>query len=537
MSHTSPDDSRPSGEARASQARVLGDYVVLAELARGGMGRVYLARKSGQAGFARLFAIKVMSHQLEDDREALSMLLDEAHIASRLHHPNVVSVVDIGSEDGSYYLVMDYVEGGSLHALLRRHRGARPARLLVPIVLEALHGLHAVHSLTDPEGVPYGVVHRDISPHNLLVGVDGGCRVIDFGIAKATARFTDTQAGVHKGKLAYMAPEQMRGEPDLDRRVDVWATGVTLYVALTGHHPFRAENDASTIHNVIGGTIPLPSTFGAPLALDRVVMRALERDREARWPTAQAFGDALREVALAEGLLGAPAEVAAWVQETLGDELSKRRRLIAATADPPTRSGTVALPRLWSTPDTTGSRNAAAPAPTSSPPPARARMVPWIAAAILGVALGTLALVWSKESPPAEEGAAPTAEPTREASTAEPGPATEREVPSTPAPAPEALPEPTALTDERAVDARSIPAASVGSRLRGPRGRARPTTASAPEGRPALDEPPTPPVAPVSPEPHVSAAPSAAPPPPSAEPAPPAPARSALETNPYLRGE
>jgi serine/threonine protein kinase len=330
--------------------RNLGSYQLVAELARGGMGRVYLARKSGQAGFERFFAVKVMHHQLNDDQDALLMLLDEAHIASRLHHPNVVPVLDIGTYEDGYYLVMDYVEGCSLQELLKRNRADRPARLILPIMIEALNGLHAVHTLKNDDNMPYGIVHRDISPHNLLVGVDGACRVIDFGIAKATARFADTRSGMFKGKLAYMSPEQLMSE-DIDPRADVWATGVTLYDALTAKHPFKAGSDPATLHNVLRSPVPPPSEAGlrAPACLDAVIMKALERDPKDRYQSAGEFADALRKAAMANDMLGAPNEVAEWVRSTYGEDLSERKRKIRETNSSETSLAghTPSLPRLW----------------------------------------------------------------------------------------------------------------------------------------------------------------------------------------------
>lgn len=405
--------------------RSVGDYRIVAELARGGMGKVYLARRSGQAGFERYFAIKVMSHQLSEDRDALLMLLDEAHIASRLHHPNVVSVNDIGTYDDGYYLVMDYVEGCTVQQLMQRNPTYRPPRLVVPIIMEALRGLHAVHMLRDSNNELYGVVHRDVSPHNLLLGIDGACRVTDFGIAKARERFTDTQAGVYKGKLAYMSPEQLRGAHSIDQRADIWAAGVTLYTALTGEHPFRSNTDASTLHNVLTGELLPPSQVGLkpPASLDSVVMRALARDPDQRYASAHDFEDALRKVAMAEDLLGSHAEVATWVEATYGAELVERRKRVAELPKVETETptgGVPSLPRLWFAGDTTsaptGSGSGSSRQPGSGQwnqpraswtvtalerPQALARVGLVVLAIVVG---GFVALINAKDSP-AEEAA------------------------------------------------------------------------------------------------------------------------------------
>lgn len=337
------------GVVGARPPEKVGEYQIVSELARGGMGCVYLARRDGAAGFQRHFAVKVMNQSLTTDPEALSMLLDEAHITSRLHHPNVVSVLDIGVADGAYYLVMDYVEGCSLQELLTRSRNEHSAREIVPIMLDALHGLHAVHSLRTRSGEPYGVIHRDISPHNLLVGLEGTCRVTDFGIAKAAERFAHTQTGTYKGKLAYMAPEQIR-EAAVDHRIDIWSAGVTLYAALTGRHPFRGSNDAATLHAILVADLPKPSTVGMcpPPCFDDIVLKALAREPDERFESARAFADALRACALEHNLLGASSEVADWVERAFSKGFTKserRVRNIMPQRRAPPVSGQVRRPR------------------------------------------------------------------------------------------------------------------------------------------------------------------------------------------------
>jgi serine/threonine-protein kinase len=238
-------------------------------------------------------------------------------------------------------------------------------------MLDSLRGLHAVHTLRGLNDEELHVVHRDVSPHNLLLGLDGGCRVTDFGIAKAKQRFTDTGMGGHKGKLAFMAPEQMRGSPNLDARVDVWAAGVTLYSALTGIHPFREENDAATIHAVLGAVIPLPSEVGLKpsAAFDDVVMRALQRDADARYATAEEFAEALRSVALKEGVLGSSSDVATWVKAACGTRLAERRRKLAGIpkSDATITSGTATVPKLWQMQDGTGNTGTSGTGSGSSP--------------------------------------------------------------------------------------------------------------------------------------------------------------------------
>lgn len=316
----------------AASVRTLGPYEVIAEIARGGMGVVYLCRRAGDAGFERLFAVKEMHAHLARDHDFVSMLLDEARLAARIHHHNVASVVELGKFDGGYYLVMPYVEGCSLDQLLARNPTYRPPSLLVPILIGALNGLHAAHSLEDDDGRSVGLVHRDVSPHNILIGIDGDARITDFGVAKARARITSTQPGMVKGKLCYCAPELLGGGGDVDHRADQFAAGAVLWSALTGRALFRGETDAETVQRVLHLEVPPPSAIGlAPGTMfDQVILRALDRDPERRFPSAAAMAEALRSAALSAGMLGAPTRVARWVRDTFADDLDERHRLIRA---------------------------------------------------------------------------------------------------------------------------------------------------------------------------------------------------------------
>jgi eukaryotic-like serine/threonine-protein kinase len=328
-----PDSSSsPQPIAQQSLPVMLGRYELLGALARGGMATVHLARHRGEAGFQRLFAIKVLHPHLADDEEFVSMLLDEARIAARLHHPNVVPIVDLGSQDGIHYVVMEYIEGCSLSALLKKNRNQRPPRLLVPIALDVLAGLHAAHSLKDDDGSPMNLVHRDVSPQNVMVGADGTARITDFGIARAESRILSTRPGQLKGKLAFMSPEQLKAAGKLDRRSDLFSAGAMLWSALTGRRLFLGDSDAATLSNVLRLPIPLPSRIGCkpPAAFDPVLLAALERDLNKRFQTAQQMEEALREVALSASCLGSRREVAEWVAGAFGEELAARRRAIRA---------------------------------------------------------------------------------------------------------------------------------------------------------------------------------------------------------------
>jgi eukaryotic-like serine/threonine-protein kinase len=344
--------------------RYLGRYELVGELARGGMGTVYLARHAGEAGFQRLFAIKVMHPHLAAETDFVDMLRDEARIAARIHHPNVVSIVDLGTLEDIHYVVMEYVEGPSFGTLLKR-TGERilPAHV-VAVMIDALEGLHAAHTLQNDEGAELNLVHRDISPQNILVGADGLGRITDFGVAKAETRISSTRPGVRKGKLAFMAPEQIKEGDNIDRRADIWAAGVVLWTALTGRHLFKAESDASTVLALLTKDVPPPSTEGhkPPAAFDEVVLKSLNREPAARFESALEMAEALRKVAAASGHSCSRHELAKWVGQVFGEELGLRRQAIREAAanredsdrfSDATPIGTLpALPAMSSSPNT-----------------------------------------------------------------------------------------------------------------------------------------------------------------------------------------
>jgi eukaryotic-like serine/threonine-protein kinase len=328
--------------ARAGARRAVGRYEVIARIGHGGMGSVYLARLTSETGFRRFFALKLLRQHLLDDAAAANNFLEEARLAGFLHHPNAVSVVDAGIDGTQPYLVMDYVEGGSLKQLVAAHPIGRPAELIVPIVLDALAGLHAVHTLTSDDGAPLNIVHCDVSPENLLVGVDGICRLTDFGVARRQSAVGERLA---HGKPGYLAPEQVLRRA-IDRRVDVFTMGIVLYNTLTGIKLFDAGTVEETLERVCSEPIPPPSTvgLGPPPCFDFICMKALERDPNRRYATAEDMASELRRVALREGLLAPTASVAAWVRTCIGKELDQRRLLVLdvsrrpALADPHART-------------------------------------------------------------------------------------------------------------------------------------------------------------------------------------------------------
>ena len=259
------------------------------------MASVHLGRLVGAVGFARTVAIKRLHPHLARDGEFTAMFLDEARLAARIRHPNVVAVLDVVHDEGELLLVMDYVQGESFSHLGRAMRpGAIPLRIAVTVMTGVLHGLHAAHEATTEQGEPLRIVHRDVSPQNIMVGIDGVPRVFDFGVAKAAHRAQTTQDQSIKGKISYMAPEQLLSEI-VDRRADVYSAAVVLWEALTGERLFEGDNQGRVIRKILDEPVPLPSSVvpGLPKALDEAVMRGLERDVTKRWQTARDFAAAL----------------------------------------------------------------------------------------------------------------------------------------------------------------------------------------------------------------------------------------------------
>src|SRR5438445_799742 len=265
----------------------LGKYKLVKLIAAGGVAEVYLARQAGAAGFEKLVCLKRILPHLARDRQFVEMFLNEARLAARLDHPNIVSIYDLGEANGNYFIAMEFIDGPSLRAVAKRarERGERlPIAEVVKIVSMAAAGLHYAHEVADDGGKPLGLVHRDISPDNILVPRNGVAKVVDFGIAKAANSSGKTRTGALKGKVAYMPPEQLRGDP-LDRRTDVFALGVVLYEMLAGQRPWEGDSDVSLIGRIMTEE-PKPFAtvrLDAPPGLIAVLDRALAKDREARY--------------------------------------------------------------------------------------------------------------------------------------------------------------------------------------------------------------------------------------------------------------
>jgi serine/threonine-protein kinase len=330
-------------------ARVLGSrYALYEAFAWGGMGSVHFGRLLGDAGYARTVAIKHLHHHLALDAEFVTMFVDEARMATRIRHPNVVPTLDVVVADGEVFVVLEYVHGEPLEKLVKATAASDeqvPLDVVCAVASDLLHGLHAAHEAKDERGAPLGIVHRDVSPHNVIVGTDGLARVADFGVAMAVGRLGSTRKGQVKGKLGYMAPEHLLGHV-IDRRVDVYAAAVVIWECIAATKLFAAATDTARAGQILYAPIEPPSHARSPddepgfdrltlAAIDRIVMKGLARDPDERYKTAREMAEELAEVVPA-----APrTRVGDWVERIAKDELEKRARLISSIeTDPSVRT-------------------------------------------------------------------------------------------------------------------------------------------------------------------------------------------------------
>jgi eukaryotic-like serine/threonine-protein kinase len=311
--------------------RVVGRYLMYEEISCGGMASVHFGRLSSHAGFSRTVAIKYLHPQYARDKQFISMFLDEARLVSRIRHPNVAAPLDVVvvPDSQEVFLVMEYIHGETLGRLMEEAfllHLPLPPNISANILCGALHGLHAAHEAVDEMGKPLNIVHRDISPQNIMVGSDGVPRVLDFGIAKAVSRSQSTQEGQVKGKVAYMAPEQLT-QAGADRRADIFAAGIVLWEALTMRRLFRADHPAAAIANVLHTVVPRPSSINGNVsqAMDRVVLKALNRTPAARFQTARDFAAAIEE----EAFVASTRKVSEWVSLAAVKSLAGRAEAVA----------------------------------------------------------------------------------------------------------------------------------------------------------------------------------------------------------------
>jgi hypothetical protein len=307
-----------------------GRYELLKRLAGGGMGEVYLARQRGSAGFQKLLVIKTLLPHLCENEELIVMFKDEARVTAQLIHPNICQIVGFEQVDGIYYMAMEYLRGEDLRRLWKaceQNGTPLPVPLICRVISDAAAGLDFAHSLRDSAGQPYNIVHRDISPQNILVTFEGGVKVIDFGVAKASGRAQHTRTGALKGKYSYMSPEQVAGDA-VDNRSDIFALGIVLHELLTGHRLFKADSDVQTLSRVRDCVVRPPSSLNPqlPAGLDAIVLKALAKNPRHRFRTAQELRLALEDWLTQDRMSASSAHLAEFLKVVYAERLSKEAR-------------------------------------------------------------------------------------------------------------------------------------------------------------------------------------------------------------------
>ncbi len=329
-----PSDSSPQGVPKTDSNDTyagtffLGRYRVVDEIGIGGMASVHLARVDGPGGFQKWVAIKRIHPHLVEDDSFVNMFLDEARIAAQISHPNVATVFELGSDDDTYWIAMEYLHGEPVREVMRRleeMNRTMPPEIACRIIIDAAEGLHAAHELTGHDGRKLELVHRDVTPHNLFVSYEGVTKVVDFGIAKFSSRMSETRAGTLKGKLAYMSPEHVSGE-QVDCQADIFGLGVVLWELTTGYRLFRAETDLDTLARVQECNVPKPSSIhpNYPQDLQAVVMKALAKSRFERYRSARELSRALQQVLVQRGLFVGHEEVSTFMKSIFVDRMEKR---------------------------------------------------------------------------------------------------------------------------------------------------------------------------------------------------------------------
>ena len=315
-----------------------GRYELLKRLAGGGMGEVFLARQRGLDGFQKLLVIKTLLPHLCEDEEFITMFKDEARVTAQLIHPNICQVFEFDQVGDTYYMAMEYLRGEDVRRMWKAcEQKGTPLRvpLICRVIADGAAGLDFAHSLRNSAGEPYHIVHRDISPQNILVTFEGGVKIIDFGVAKAAGRAQHTRTGALKGKYSYMSPEQVAGH-DIDGRSDIFALGIVLHELLTGRRLFKAESDVQTLARVREAHVPPPSRLNPqlPPGLDEIVLKALAKNPDDRYRTAQEFRLALEDWLIQGRMSASSAHLAEFLKVIYAERLDKEARLGPLMGDP-----------------------------------------------------------------------------------------------------------------------------------------------------------------------------------------------------------
>ncbi|MCC7382549.1 MAG: serine/threonine protein kinase [Deltaproteobacteria bacterium] len=318
-------------------ARRFGHYEVLARLATGGAANIFLARRTGEGGLAQLVVLKTLLPERAADQEFVDMFLDEARLAARITHPNCVEILDLGREGGTYYIAMELIEGETLWSLLStvaEVRAPLPPLVVTSILASAAEALHHAHELLNPAGRPYNLVHRDISPQNIMVSYAGQTKVLDFGVAKAETGRAATLTGVVKGKFSYMSPEQISGAP-VDRKSDVYSLGIVMFECLASRRLYRAEDPEEIAKMMLERKAPRLADFVPDVdpRLEAICAKSLARHPSARFATAKEMAEALRAYLHARRFPEGPAPIARLVEERFGTRIAERRRVLAAALE------------------------------------------------------------------------------------------------------------------------------------------------------------------------------------------------------------
>ncbi len=407
----------------------LGSYTTFRRLASGGMGEIFLATLRGPSGFEKVVVVKRILPHFASDADFVSMFLNEARLAATLSHPNIIQVFDAGKTEDSYYFAMEYLHGADLGQILRAaaaKKAAIPLEHVLTIIMAAAAGLHHAHIAQGADGTPRQIIHRDVSPSNVMVTDEGGIKILDFGIAKALAATNVTREGTRKGKVSYMSPEQCLGVP-LDARSDIFALGILLYEASMMRRLFRGDNEFATMNMITSGQVPLPTNVRAdyPVELERIVLKALTIDRNSRYATALEMHDDLERFAAEQGLRSSAPAAGRYVRELFGE-----RPYPAPEADDAPTTVSVAhedLPLVTAIPDLFGTPAPSAASSVEEPKSAGRRPFARWGRTMLGVGGLAIALALQQLM--------------RDTPVAEVAPGSDRETdPVTPAPTPEPAP-------------------------------------------------------------------------------------------------
>ncbi len=312
--------------------RLFGKYYLLELINVGGMAEVYRAKLSGVEGFEKIVAIKKILPEVAEDKEFIKMFIDEAKTAVRLSHPNIVNILELGKIDEAYFIAMELVNGNDLKTIRKRLKGVDlllPVQQSAYIISRICDGLDYAHSKCDDRGNSLNIIHRDISPQNIMISYEGNIKLIDFGIAKAKTKSSKTRAGMLKGKFSYMSPEQVMGQP-LDNRSDIFSTGVVLYELLTGKRLFLGKNDVETLEKIKKADVPPPSVFNSdvPPELDRIVLKSLEKDLKKRYQRCNELSDDLKQFNFQSDMKFNRQDMMNFMQEFFEDEIIEETRKI-----------------------------------------------------------------------------------------------------------------------------------------------------------------------------------------------------------------